>query len=344
MEKYIVNYRSTVKSAIEHMEKVLVKAVIVVDDDMKVLGIFTNGDMRSFFLKNGQLSDAITMAMNKEPMLYASEDEVYEERKERLRVIYPIVDCEQRLINVLDFESSSNQYGNSLENIPLVIMAGGKGTRLYPYTKILPKPLIPIGNTTITERIIESFTRYGCRKVLMILNYKANMIRSYMEDVEKDYEIEYLQEDEFLGTAGGLRLIKDKVGERFFLSNRDVLVESDFGSVLRNHIGKKNDITFICSMKNMIIPYGVIKTDENGYIKDMTEKPDYSFMVNTGVYLVDTQVINHIKENEYIHMPDLARRIIDNGGKSGVYPISERAWMDMGQFSEMEDMKRRLGL
>ena len=344
MSKYVVDKSFTVKQTIEKMEKELIKGVIVLDDDEKVIGLFTNGDMRSFFMRSGQLSDNITEAMNKSPRLFASEEEIYEERRERIRLIYPLVDENSHLIRVVDFENLEGSYNNSLEDIPLVIMAGGKGTRLYPYTKILPKPLMPIGDETITERIISSFTRFGCKKVIMILNYKSSMIRSYLEDVKKNYDIEFVEEGEFLGTGGGLRLIRDMVDSRFFLSNCDILIDTDFSSIVRNHVKSENKITFVCSMKNVVIPYGVVKTDSEGYITEMKEKPDYSFMVNTGLYLLEPEVIDRIKENEFIHLPDLARRLIDKGEKVGAFPVSERSWMDMGQFSEMEDMKRRLGI
>lgn len=344
MDKYIVSSSFSVKQTIEKMEKELIKGVIVVDEQNIVIGLFTNGDMRSFFMRNGQLSDNITIAMNKDPKLFRSEAEIYEERKEKIRLIYPIVDEEKHIIRVVDFENLDSSYNNSLKDIPLVIMAGGKGTRLYPYTKILPKPLMPIGDETITEKIINSFTRFGCKKVIMVLNYKASMIKSYMDDVKKDYDIEFVEEEDFLGTGGGLKLIKNNINSRFFLSNCDILIDTDFSSIVRNHIESKNKITFVCSMKNIVIPYGVVKTDESGYIQEMKEKPDYSFMVNTGLYLLEPDVIEYIGEKEFIHLPDLADRLIKNGEKVGAYPVSERSWMDMGQFTEMEDMKRRLGI
>lgn len=344
MDKYIVTTDFSVKQTIEHMEKNLIKAVVIVDNEGIVKGIFSNGDMRSFFLKEGKLSDSIIVAMNKNPQLYHSMKEIEEERTDRIRVVYPIVDDNNKIIEVIDFENLSIEKNNSLKDIPLVIMAGGEGTRLYPYTKILPKPLIPIGNVTITERIIESFTRFGCKKVIMILNYKANMIKSYMEDISKDYDIEFIKEEEFLGTAGGLKLIKERINNKFFLSNCDILINTDFSSIVRNHDESNNSITFVCSMKNIVIPYGVVKTDSKGYIKSMVEKPDYSFLVNTGLYLIEPNVLDYISDNEFIHLPDLAQKIINNNMNVGVYPVSERAWMDMGQFSEMEDMKRRLGI
>lgn len=345
-DKYIISSDYTVKKAIEHMEKNLIKAVIIVSNDMKVKGLFSNGDMRNFFLRGGSLSSNICDAMNKNPVLYTSKIDIEKERKVQIRVIYPLVDKDNTLLNVYDFEKSdeSDSVSNALKEVPLVIIAGGKGTRLYPYTKILPKPLIPIGDFTITERIIDSFQRYGCQKVLMILNYKASMIKAYMSDIEKKYDIEFVEENEFLGTAGGLQLVKDKIHSTFFLSNCDILIDADLECVYRTHKAKGNKITFICSMKDIVIPYGVVETDKDGMIMKLQEKPGFSFLVNTGLYMIEPDVLNDIKEGEFIHLPDLAQRYLDKGEKVGVFPISEKAWLDMGQFTEMENMMKSLGL
>lgn len=346
LDKYIVNMQITVKAAIEKMEKELIKAVVVVDTEEKVIGLFSNGDMRNFFLRGGSLSSNICDAMNKEPKLFYSSREVEEERKIKSRVIYPIVDIDKKIIDVLDYDHSNynEKVSDALHDIPLVIMAGGKGTRLYPYTKILPKPLIPIGDVTITERIIHSFQRYGCNKVIMILNHKSNMIKAYMNELDKDYQVDFVEEDEFLGTAGGLQLIKNKVGSTFFLSNCDILINADLECIYKTHKAKGNKITFVCSMKDVVIPYGVVETDKEGMITHMEEKPGFSFLINTGLYMIEPDVIDDIGKNEFIHLPNLAQRYLDQGEKVGVFPISERAWMDMGQFNEMESMMKNLGL
>ncbi len=346
MEKYLVDTGYTVKQTIEQMEQHRIKGVIVLDSDKKVAGLFSNGDMRSFFLKGGSLSTNICDAMNKNPKLYTSEEEVAEERKTRIRVIYPIIDSERHVINVLDYERDPEEgiISDALKDVPLVIMAGGKGTRLYPYTKILPKPLIPIGDITITERIISSFQKYGCNRVIMILNHKANMIKAYMSELDTDYSIEFAEEETFLGTAGGLRLIKDSINSTFFLSNCDILINADLECVYRTHKARGNKITFVCSMKDFEIPYGVVETNDEGLITSMQEKPGFSYLINTGLYMIEPEVLDDIGENEFIHLPTLAARYLEKGEKVGVFPISEKAWLDMGQFSEMENMIKTLGL
>ena len=345
-ERYIITKNYTVKSAIEHMEKETIKAVLVVDENEKVIGLFSNGDMRSFFLKGGSLSDNICKAMNKHPRLYTSREDVEDERKTKKRVIYPIVSSDNQIIEILDLDRpyGNEQGSNVLKDVPLVIMAGGKGPRLYPSTKVLPKPLIPIGDLTITERIIDSFRKYGCKDVMMILNYKANMIKAYMSDLEKDYSVSFVEEERFLGTGGGLRLLKDKIHSTFFVSNCDILVNADMACIYKTHKEKNNKITFVCSMKDFVIPYGVVETNKDGKVLKMQEKPGFSFLINTGLYMIEPEVLDDIKEDEFIHLPDLAQRYLDRGENVGVFPISESAWMDMGQFNEMQNMINKLGV
>lgn len=346
LEKYTITINYTVKMAIEKMKAEVIKAVIVIDNDKSVVGLFSNGDMREFFLQGGSLSDSITKAMNTEPKLYSSLEEIDNERKIMERVLYPIVDESNHLVRVIDYEkiNKDEMVSDVLKDVPLVIMAGGKGTRLYPYTKILPKPLIPIGDISITERIINSFAKYGCKNVLMILNHKASMIKAYMSELDTNYKIDFVKEDKFLGTAGGLHLVRDKINSTFILSNCDILIDDDIECVYKTHKAKKNKITMVCSMKDVVIPYGVVETNSDGTIKKMQEKPDFSFLINTGVYIIEPEVLDDIGPDEFIHMPDLTQRYIDRGENVGVFPIPEKSWLDMGQFSEMENMMKNLGL
>ena len=343
-EKYLIGMQCTVKEAIEKMELEQIKAVVIVDKQNRVAGLFSNGDMRTFFLRGGSLHANICDAMNRHPVLFHSEEEVRKERQNTVRVIYPIVDQDTKIISILDDNRSNfnGKINDALKDIPLVIMAGGKGTRLYPYTRILPKPLIPIGDITITERIIHSFQKYGCQEVIMILNHKANMIKAYMSELEKDYTIQFAEEKEFLGTAGGLKLIEHQVHSTFFLSNCDILIDADLECIYKTHKAKGNRITFVCSVKDVVIPYGVVETDQDGMITHLKEKPGFSFLINTGLYMIEPDVMQDIQKGEFIHLPDLAQRYLDRGEKVGVFPISEKAWM--GQFQEMDNMIKTLGL
>ncbi|MBU3090462.1 NTP transferase domain-containing protein, partial [Clostridium gasigenes] len=241
-----------------------------------------------------------------------------------------------------DVELEEENQEKTILNTPVVIMAGGLGTRLYPYTKILPKPLIPIGDIPIVERIINKFRTYGCSDYYLAVNYRKNMIKSYFGDIEKNYNISYLEEDKPLGTGGSLYLLKGKINRTFFVSNCDILIDGDYAAMYEYHKEKKNLITMICAVKNITIPYGVINLTDGGEINNMTEKPEYSFLTNTGVYIIEPEVLDLIEDDTFIHLPDIASKCMELGMRVGVYPITERAWMDMGQLDEMQEMINRL--
>ncbi len=346
MEKYLFSAEKTVKEAITYMEEKDIKALIIVDDERKIKGLFSHGDMRRYFLKGGELSANIQCAMNKTPIVFSNRQEAEQRRREKPLVIYPIINTKKVIIDVLlERESDENeQISTILSFVPLVIMAGGKGTRLLPYTKILPKALIPIGEYTIMERIIKVFERYGCEKVFAVINYKGNMIKAYFNELEKSYSMDFIEETEFLGTGGGLSLLKGRIHNTFFLSNCDILVNADLECVYKTHKMHGNKITIVCAMKNMQIPYGIVETNDDGGISDFKEKPEFSFLTNTGLYLIEPEVIDSLNEGEFIHFPDIAKRYLENGEKVGVFPISESAWMDMGQFKEMDVMMKTLGV
>jgi len=341
LEKYFVKPDRSVKSVIAQMEENNVKAVLVVNDNRRLLGLFTMGDMRHFFLNNGGLSSLITEAMNPNPIVFSSTLEA--QNYYQKLIIYPIVDKDGIVTNIIA-DGNNQKVTNVLADVPVVIMAGGKGTRLYPYTKILPKALIPIGDYTISERIIKSFEKYGCKDFHMVLNHKAEMIKSYFNDLVKDYEMSFVKEDKFLGTGGGLAYLKGTIKNTFFFSNCDILIDADFECIYKTHKEEGNKITFVCAMKDVVIPYGIVETNSKGEIVALKEKPEFSFLTNTGFYVVEPEVIDELTEDEFIHMPDIAQRYMEKGERVGVFPISEKAWMDMGQFSEMESMLNQLGI
>ncbi len=340
----IIPMEYTVKKAIEVLNTHNSKAVCITDENGILRGLFTLGDMRKYIIEDGDMCKPITEAMNCNPITYSTVKEAEQERQRRWLVIYPVVDSKGQLMDMLFEDGKVKNSSTSLSGVPLVIMAGGKGTRLFPYTKVLPKPLFPIGDSTITERIISNFAKFGCRDVYMIVNYKANMIKSYFDEIDKDYNIHFVQEEEFLGTGGGLALLKGMINKTFILSNCDILVNDDLECIYRTHKMNNNVITIVGAKKDMVIPYGVMNTDKTGTVLEMKEKPEISFITNTGVYVIEPRVIDELKKNEFIHITDVAQRYMDNHERVGVFPISEQSWLDMGQFNEMERMLNELGI
>lgn len=320
--------------------------LFIVSNEDKLIGTVTDGDFRRWILKNGSMEETVEKVMNNNPVYLMegdlnSADEVM--LKKSITAI-PIVNLNKNILDVkfLNRNVFIEKKVKSLQDIPVVIMAGGLGTRLYPYTKILPKPLIPIGDTPIIERIIDKFYSYGGKDFYLTVNYKKNMIKSYFNELDKDYLINYVEEDKPLGTGGSLSLLKGKIDKTFFVSNCDILIEADYESILKHHREKGYKVTVVSSTKNFQIPYGVFKLNENGNIDEIIEKPVYTFLINTGMYVIEPEVLNDIPEGKFYNLPDIVEEYMKNGVPVGVYPISEESWMDMGQISEMKEMIEKI--
>ena len=259
----------------------------------------------------------------------------------------PVVNTKGAITDIVfrETEAAEKQESKySLEQVPVVIMAGGKGTRLYPYTKILPKPLIPIGDIPIMERIIGKFRDAGAKQFFATVNYRKSMIKSYFSELQTDYKMDYVEEEKPLGTAGSLRLVENTFTKPFVVTNCDILIHADYGDIYRYHKESGNELTIVAALKNIVVPYGVIHASENGVVESMEEKPRLSYFVNTGMYILNPDLIKDIPENTFFHMTDLANKLMSENRKVGMYPISEDSFLDMGEFEEMHRMEEKLSL
>ncbi|SMC39398.1 sugar phosphate nucleotidyltransferase [Sporomusa malonica] len=319
------------------------KKVLFVEQNGILAAAITDGDIRRWILKKGNLDAKVKDIANFNPKFLYEKDKAIAKEYMLKAVVeaLPIVDENKRILNVVLLNNDGIEPKKEL-NIPVIIMAGGFGTRLHPYTKILPKPLIPIGEIPIAEHIINRFHHYSCKDFFLIVNHKKNMIKAYFTEISRDYEITFIDEDKPLGTGGGLSLLKGRINTTFILSNCDIIIEEDYEKMYQYHKKENNLITMICSLKNIKIPYGVIEIGQNGAIESMKEKPELSFFTNTGCYIVEPRVIEELEEDKAIGFPTIIERYKNAGEKIGVYPISENTWMDMGQLDELEEMRKRL--
>ena len=228
--------------------------------------------------------------------------------------------------------------------LPVVIMAGGKGTRLDPYTRVLPKPLIPVGELPIIEHIMSRFEDYGCSDFHVIVNYKRQLMKAYFNESSRHYDMIWYDEERPLGTGGGLYLLKGRIRETFFLTNCDILLQSDYAGMVKFHRDNGNAITMIGAYKSLTIPYGVVDIGVNGVVEAMREKPELSFLTNTGMYIVEPEVLADIPDDTVITFPEIMEIQREKGNKVAVYPVSEEEWMDMGQLDELREMEREIEL
>lgn len=337
--KYCIGKNLTIRDAMKLLDDLEPKILFIVEDK-KLIASLTDGDIRRFLLNEGTLSSAVIDAANKHPRCASNLTDARELYNKKDFIAIPVVDKQG---NLLDIFLGSNCKKHLVDlGVPVVINAGGKGTRLEPYTKILPKPLIPIGEKPIIEHIMARFKEYGCKQFHIIVNYKKELIKAFFADNEEHYDISWYNEEKPLGTGGGLYYLKGKINSTFFFTNCDNLLVSNYESMLRFHRENHNSITMVCAYKNIKIPYGVIDMGANGSIKSMQEKPEFSFLTNTGIYIVEPSILEGIEEEKPLGFPDIIAAAQQRGEKVAVYPISEKEWMDMGQFDELEKMRQRL--
>lgn len=316
--------------------------ILLVTKNHKLTGTITDGDVRRWILKKGSFEEDVSKMMHKNPKV-VRQGEIEKAKRMMIELhieAVPVVDGNNVPVDIIFLRDiiEPNQKQYEQIDVPVVIMAGGKGTRLYPYTNVLPKPLIPIGSTTILERIIDSFRKNGCDNFLLTLNYKKNLIKAYLDEKEKTYKIQYVEEEEFYGTCGGIRLLQDTLKETFFVSNCDVLLDIDYAELLRFHQTNNNEITVVTSLKYMQIPYGVLELEKGGNIERMVEKPSFNYNINTGIYVMEPSVIKDIPPNQIFHMNDLMNKLLKEKRKVGAYPVTEQCWQDMGEIGEMQKM------
>lgn len=333
----------TVVEAMHKIEQLGTRVLFVVDGEGVLTGALSDSDIRNWILKTGSTEGTAENAANDAPkVVLAGQEDLAQELADRYHIdVIPVVNEKRQVQNVLFLYNTISRFTERLDT-PILMMAGGKGKRLYPYTKILPKPLIPIRDIPISQRIFDHFYDCGCRDFYMVVNYKKEMIKAYYQDVSLGYKITFLDEQIPLGTGGGVRLAREHISDTFILANCDSMLNIDYSKAVQHHKQEKNVVTIICSMVKYTIPYGVVDFKENGKVTGMREKPSYSFFTNTGIYIVEPAVFDHIRDNEEIDFPSVIERCREKGLNVGAYPISEDAWMDMGQFSTMEDMERRL--
>lgn len=338
---YMIPSSSTLLETIKRMDEVKVKSLLVMEDE-RFVGLVTIGDLQRAIIANRPFNTPVANVVDNVVKKYArTNDDVNQTRKWMMEVraeIMPVLDDGNQLQDVIfwdDILEDENTTDNRPKiDLPVVIMAGGKGTRLKPITNVIPKPLVPVGDKTILEIIMDQFESIGCHKFYMSVNYKADMMKYYLSQLDHKYDTEFFMEDKPLGTIGSVSLLKGKITTPFFVSNCDSINEQDYRDVWDYHVQNHNDMTIVTMVKSFKIPYGVIETGENGLMTALKEKPEQTYQVNTGVYILNPELIDEIPEGEFFHITHLMEKVQARGGRVGCFPVSEHSWKDMGEWSE----------
>jgi len=351
-KKFLIQQETSIKEAMLHLTQEGIKILFIMDNDQKLIGTLTDGDIRRGITNGIDLTTKVKEVMKKTFFSVNSNDKNAKQKARDLMQKYfieyvPIINDEQKLINIVSWhdyivdESNTKKYA-SLNN-PVVIMAGGKGVRLDPFTKILPKPLIPLGEKPIVEVIMDRFYEQGFYKFKLVINHKKEMIKLYFSENKQPYEIELIEENKYCGTVGGLYLLKEKIMSTFILTNCDTLLEGDYRDFLNWHIENKNLLTIVSSHKEIAVPYGVLNM-VNGTLVDMIEKPKYDLFVNTGTYIMEPEILNCINDNESMDINKLITKLKSTSeNKIGVFPCWG-GWFDIGQWDEYKNTLKSMGI
>lgn len=335
--KMVIQETLSIKNAFNRLnESGEKKILLVVAEKDGLIGVVTDSDLRNAVVRGDSLDNPVSSIMKRDYKFVLESDEDGKEKARNLMLEFgieqiPVLNENKLPVGFILWKDFFEKKAVQLHSNKVIIMAGGKGTRLAPFTKILPKPLIPIGESPIIDVIIQKFVAQGFRDIVISVNYKKEMIKNYFLENKHDAKISFLEEDSFLGTAGALKTLAGKTQEPFFVTNCDIILETDYQDALQWHQKNKKAMTLIGSYKEINIPYGVIE-HTNGCLMTIEEKPQYNVLINCGFYIIEPSVLDLIPEGEF-NMDQLIQKLQKAGQEVGVYPICS-GWFDTGQWEE----------
>jgi dTDP-glucose pyrophosphorylase len=345
IKKYsIVQDNESIKNVIKKMDYNKNEIAICLNTKKLVTGIFTEGDFRRAVYKGINLNNKIYKIVNKK---FTYLDYNYNKKRaldiflnKKINYIPVLKNFKlKKIIHRTDFDIFLEK---KIEKFSVIIMAGGKGLRLDPFTKILPKPLIPIQGEAIVKKIFDKFKKFGVSNFHLVVKEKANIIKSYFNGIKIPYKIFYYHESKRLGTAGGLFFFKNKFEHPVFVSNCDTLVKANYLEILEYHLKNKNLLTVVISHKTYNLPYGICKISSKKLLTEILEKPEFDYFINTGFYIFDPSVFRMLKKEKYFDMNNLITSLIKKKHKIGVFPISENSWQDIGNWESYNSANKNI--
>ena len=346
LKKYLINKEKKIKDALKLIDKNGEKTCLVLDENKKLFGSLTDGDIRRKILRKGKsINEKIHKFCNRKTV-FVKEGKINKKKIKQIFLrkkieILPLVNRNEKITKIIlkseifKIAKRKKFNKNSLSKIKVVVMAGGKGQRLDPITRIFPKPLVPIKDKTAIENIVDSFSKFGVRKFFFVVNHKADLIKAYFKN--KNFvgkRIQYINESKPLGTAGGLEKLRGKIKGNFVVTNCDVIFDFNFNKLIKTHVNKRNDLTLVTSNQISILPYGVCEINSHNELIKIHEKPKDKHLITTGLYILNSSVLNLIPKNKFLDMNQLIEISKINKKRIGIFKISQKSWQDIGQLHE----------
>lgn len=339
-KRVVLNTHANIREAMQALDKAALRIAVVCDVNNTLLGTVTDGDIRRGLLADSDMQDAITKVMNKKPITA----KVSNSRQQRLKLMekhdllaLPIVNDQNQLVGLETLHQAMTQ---EKRDNPVFIMAGGFGTRLQPLTDHCPKPMLRVGEKPMLELLVEQFISFGFHDFYISTHYLPEIIREHFGDGSNwNVTIQYVHEDTPLGTGGALGLLpKDRPNLPLIMMNGDVLTKLDYAQLLRHHESHAFDATVCVREDEHAVPFGVIETEDQ-LITNMVEKPTYRYKINTGIYVLNPEVVASVQPSKRIDMPTLLEQHRADSKRIGTY-TSYDYWLDIGQMKDYQKAQR----
>lgn len=332
---HIIQIADSVRTALTKLDKLASDAILfLVDDNQRLIGSITDGDLRRGFIKGLGFEDSLLKFIQPNPVFIKESNyttEQLNDYKNRNLKIIPILDSENRIVDILNFRLKK-----TLIPAVAVIMAGGEGKRLRPLTETVPKPLLMVGNKPIIEHNIDRLINVGIKKIHLSVNYLAKQIEDYFGNgSKKNISISYVKETKPLGTIGSVLLIDDFEYEDIIVMNSDILTTIDFEDFYQTYKNSGASMAVAATIYHVDVPYAVLETDRNQQVKSLKEKPRYTYYSNAGIYILNKSVLQMIPQDQFFDITDLMEKIVEMGMNLITYPINGY-WLDIGKKDDFD--------
>ena len=325
--------QTSIRDVIQRLDASSLQIVLVIDENNRLLGTVTDGDIRRGILKSLALTETVREIMNTAPTVARADED-----RERLLAIMrrtglhhlPLVDENNFLVGL---ETLDELIQTRPRDNPVVLMAGGLGSRLHPLTANCPKPMLKVGDKPLLQTIVEKFIEHGFHRFFISVNYRSDVVKAYFGDGSRwSVEISYLQEQQRLGTAGALSLLPERPTEPLVVMNGDLLTKVNFSHLLDFHRKQGAMATMCVREYDFQVPYGVVRIDKFR-IASIDEKPTQRFFVNAGIYVLEASTLDFISKDTYVDMTMLFEKVIEHGKETAVFPVTEY-WLDVGHMDD----------
>lgn len=334
---YCISKEANLREALARLNELSAdtQTLIVVDNDRRLVGTITDGDIRRGLVSGKQLTDSLTTIINSN-CKYVVEGDDYVAFLKQMRTasikLIPVVSTSKQLVDIINLH-----HYKAILPLDAVIMAGGKGERLRPLTLTTPKPLLPVGNKAIIDHNVDRLIAFGVKNISVTVNYLAEQLEEHYREPRQDVQIQCVREPKFLGTMGAVRLVKEFHNDVVLVMNSDLFTDIDFEDMYLHFIENEADMSIAAVPYTVSIPFGICDLDGRD-VKGIVEKPTYNYYANAGIYMMRQEVLNRIPQNEFFNATDLIEALVQSQNKVIRYPL-KGTWIDIGSMSEYEKAK-----